>query len=535
MMKMKFFAVLLFLSQLYAEEIRSIVLIGSPKDLMTPTQEEISETVSTRGVDLPGSLSDLQKAVQGSLEKGGSSLYPNLKKDIYAYFEENGRPFVIVSIPSQDTKKGVLQVVVEESRLGNISVEGERYTSPTLLKKYIAIRPGEPIATGRLAKDVSFMNRNPFRRVDAVYAPGQKEWTTDIILEVRERNRVRISAGVDNYGIPTLGRNRIFGNISFNEFFGFDHFLFYQYTTNYDIHRFQAHTIQYTALLPNKTVLSLYGGYSIVHADISGPQKSNTGTNGQGSLRYIVPMTAGAKISQELTFGIDVKNTNNTLEFEDLSPTFGKTVNLTQAVIGYRLGYSGKNGQLSTGAEVVFSPSTWLPNQSNSDFESLRPGADNIYAYLRLFATQEGHFSKSLERLSYYLYLQGQISGQTLLPSEQLGLGGYGSVRGYDARQFNTDTGVVGNFEVRWDIVSFWKKGKDLLQAIAFIDGGGGLENTAVPTIPKSNFLIGTGPGLRYFLFPYLTARLDWGFKLHHQEDFTGGWSMLQFSVTGNY
>ncbi len=54
------------------------------------------------------------------------------------------------------------------------------------------------------------LNANPYRSVDVVYAPGEADNTTDIILQTADRFPMRVSAGYDNAGVRQLGRDRFF-------------------------------------------------------------------------------------------------------------------------------------------------------------------------------------------------------------------------------------------------------------------------------------------------------------------------------------
>ena len=126
-----------------------------------------------------------------------------------------------------------------------------------------------------------------------------------------------------------------------------------------------------------------------------------------------------------------------------------------------------------------------------------------------------------------------------LLPSEQLGIGGYESVRGYDERQLDADTGGFLSAELRTPSFRvFTKKNsskQDMALFLLFVDGGVSYDKVAVPTTKKFDYLIGAGPGIRYSFSSYLNGRLDMGFKLHNKATFTGGSPMFHFSLIGNY
>lgn len=518
-------------------EIRGIVLLDGKESCLTSDELLLVEGVDTSRVNLPGSRSRFVELITPLYENKAWS-HANIqliKQRIYQYYQEERRPFVILSIPGGKKKYGILQIFVDESTLGKVEVVGNQWTSTKRYLNYFHTRPGDPLYEPRLTQDLNFINRNPFRHANLIYSPGAANNTTDLTLQVADRRPYRFYAGFDNTGVPTTGRQRVFAGFSLDQLFGLDHTIFYQYTTNYSAHKFHANTFQYTMFLPLEVILNFYGGFSLVHAKLPSPNRSNKGTNIQGSARCTVPFSPRGTFAQEWTVGFDLKNTNNTVEFVDNSPTFGQTVNISQFMGGYRCQWDKGSAHLEGGAEVYLSPFQWLPNQTSEDFSSLRPNAPNRWIYGTAYFQVRQALPHSC---SYQVYLKGQLSEAALLPSEQLGLGGYDSIRGYDPRQYNADSGLLANFEVHsptFSVIRSKKPNPDAFYFLAFLDAGFGFDRVPVPMVKRQNILAGIGPGFRYHFGPYFSARFDWGFKLHHQEDYTGGWSMVHFSTSGAF
>jgi hemolysin activation/secretion protein len=516
------------------EPLRAIVLVKDEQSLVSSKEATDIEGLQARGVEVPGSLKELQKRLEPFYSKTtfDSTDIQKIKNIIYQYYRDQDRPFIIITVPSHTPDTDVLQLVITESRLGQIDVMGNQWTPQKRYLHYLTLKEGDPISPRTLSKDIDFMNRNPHRNVNLIYIPGKKEGTTDLTLAVQDRRPYRFYVGFDNTGVPTTGRERVFAGFSWDQMFGLDHMFLYQYTTNYNTNRFHASTLQYTAFLPWQAVLSLYGGFSIVHAHLPAPERNNKGTNSQASLRYTIPFMPGNFFSHSITVGGDFKRTNNTMAFVDFDPVFGQTVNLTQLMLDYQWKYEKSRRVLEGGIECFASPGPWLPDQTNTDFSSLRPGAKNQWIYAAAYL----HFRQPIfTSFAWDIYLKGQLSSAPLLPSEQLGLGGYGSVRGYDERQYNADDGMQGSLELHFPRILKNKKQSRYAYFLLFLDGGLGFDQNTIPHIPKFDYLIGTGPGFRYVISPYLKARVDWGIKLHHQKEFTGGSSMVQFSLVGSY
>ena len=231
--------------------------------------------------------------------------------------------------------------------------------------------------------------------------------------------------------------------------------------------------------------------------------------------------------------GVDWKRTNNTLAFIG-DEFFGNNVNLFQILAAYNLGYEDPKRKISFTWENYFSPGDWLPDQSKTRYNDLRAFATPFYYYTRVaFASI---FRRPNKGLSLNVTLRGQWATNNLLSSEEYGIGGYDTVRGYDERQFNGDYAFVGNVEVRspeWSL--FWRKcQRDRVQLLVFYDYGKVWVHERIPGEPKGAYLDGVGTGIRYLVDPYLTARFDYGHKLkslptEHQN------YKLHFSVILSY
>lgn len=104
------------------------------------------------------------------------------------------------------------------------------------------------------------------------------------------------------------------------------------------------------------------------------------------------------------------------------------------------------------------------------------------------------------------------------MPTEQYGLGGYNTVRGYDERVANGDNAWVTNVELRTPPGSIFKifgnqEVEDRIQFLAFWDYGWVGFNNAAPG-QVATYLMGVGPGLRYNIDRFVSVQFDWGFQL---------------------
>ena len=447
----------------------------------------------------------------------------SIKREIIQFYQKNGRPVIYVYTPPQDISSGILQLVIIEGKIGSITVEGNKWFSDKTILSHMKQKPGDVIKSDILSENLYVINRNPFRNVEAVYTPGKKKKTTDIKLLTSDRIPFRIYTGADNTGNDVTDRYRLFIGMNESNLLCIDEVISYQFicSTHYD--KFSAHTGYFTFPLPPGHIFTLYGGYSPVDSrfEIEGSPRVFRvhGYSAQASFRYDIPFTANGQLIHELMFGMDYKRTNNNLDYGTL-PIQGRYVNLTQLMLGYNLGYKTQQTTTSLEIEGFLSPLRWLPGQSKEDFRSLRILAKNKYAYFR------SSFSFLLEiykKVHIDTYLRAQVATCNLLPSEQYGLGGYDTVRGYKERIVNVDNAFILNIELKTPSFGplaymFSKKIDDRLEFLGFFDWGWGCKHKTVSVEHKYRSLLSVGPGFRYSISPNIMARGDFGFRLKYLE-----------------
>lgn len=114
-----------------------------------------------------------------------------------------------------------------------------------------------------------------------------------------------------------------------------------------------------------------------------------------------------------------------------------------------------------------------------------------------------------------------QLASGNLLPTEQLAVGGYDSVRGYDERVISdTDEGFLMRHELRTPPIKLLghlstnARLRDQLQFLGFWDYAISMPRHPLPGEDHSTVLSSVGVGIRYALSDYVTVRADYGFQL---------------------
>ncbi len=455
-----------------------------------------------------------------------------------------GRPVVDVSVPEQDVTDGFLRLLVRDGKVGDVRVEGAKHFLPALLQKQVRIRAGDSIQRDPLISDIEWLNRNPFRNVGVVFERGQAPGTTDIILRVNDAVPFRIFGGYDNTGSESTGEDRIQAGFNWGNAFGLDHQLNYQLTSGTNIDTFQAHGGSYLIPLPNRDTLSIFGTWSKSRPATNDRNLDLEGSSWQLSARYLTPLQKRERFTPTLSFGFDFKSSDNNLEFGG-DQVFDRGTQVVQFSAAYNFDWTylhnGKPlGKLNGDFSLVASPGGLSGNNDDAAFDESRESADATYAYVRASLSNDIPV-ETIEKYPavYRQQMSMQISTGALLGSEQLGFGGYDSIRGYEERAGNGDHGVVftqqfeqplpGPFTMLSADQFRWK---DTITLLAFLDAGYAINEHGDDSNPANNSFLSTGVGLRYQVAPYVNIRYDYGWQLNDEiNDGKSGQQHLGISV----
>lgn len=440
----------------------------------------------------------------------------NIEKETVIYYGEHDRPVVEVIAPEQDVTTGTIQLLVIESTLGEIKVQGNRWVSSVFLRDQVRLNPKDKFSEDRLQGDLRWLNNNPFRDVNIIFSPGDKTGTTDLILQTKDRFPLRIFAGYSNDGNYLTGEDRYFTGLNWGDAFFLDHQLNYQFTTDNSGKRFSSHTGSYIIPLPWRHTLTFFGGYAESKASIGDPFTLE-GTSWQASTRYEIPLPEIEEYRHGLQLGFDFKKSNNDLEFG------GDVVSNTPTeVLQFVAGYSGTMqdewGQTSGSITCYVSPGGLTKNNQTQNFQVYQAFAKDKYMYGDIDISRITRLPFDFTLSNKFKY---QFSNGNLLPSEQLGLGGQETIRGYEERIVNGSGGYFVSTEIRTPPISIFgsllemKDISDQLQFLCFWDYGVVGNHILLAGEDAHQQLSSVGPGLRFTVNQYVSVQFDYGFQLY--------------------
>ncbi len=462
-------------------------------------------------------------------------------REVIQHYRESDRPVVDVAVIEQDITSGVVQLAVIEAMLGEVRVEGARHFKPEFLSGQIRLVPGEPIRSTLLMADLEWLNRNPFRSVDLVHTPGGEVGLSDVVLRVDDRFPLRVYAGYEDSGNELTGSNRWFAGFNHGNLWGIDHQLNYRWTFNNEIDKLDAHAASYVAPLPWRHILTVFGAYVESSADLPPPLDVD-GHTGQLGVRYLIPLPRSEKLRKqgfrhEIELGYDFKNSTSNLEFFEL-PVLGQNTDLHQFLLGYRGSLRDTTGTTAFGASIYLGPGDWGGHNTDAAFDLSRAGATASYAYGRLEFERRQRLPGEFTGL---LLATGQFSDGNLLPSEQLGFGGYSSVRGYEENEANLDEGAMLTMELRSPSIRLLPHlhldgVADEMQLLAFWDYARGSNVDLLPGEARHTSMSSIGPGFRWSIGDRFSMRFDYGFQLRDSGQGLGlGDSRMHIGATMSY
>lgn len=346
---------------------------------------------------------------------------------VIAWYKAQGRPFMDVTVPSQDVNSGVVQIQVLQYRVGNVRVSGNRWFSKSDIRDAVGIRPGQTLTMSRVEQGLDWANQNAFRTVNAVFSPGKVPGTTDLNLKTRDRLPLRVYAGFDNEGVPSLGRAEWSVGFNWGNAFGLGQTFSYQLTKSVS-GRYTAQAVSDTIPLPWHDDILIFGSYETERPLINA-FFGDLGQSGQASIRYEHALRdLPSWISQaDAQIGYDYKVTNSNLEFFG-TQVLNSNAEVDQFPVIIEGSQSDPWGATTLRNEFVYSPGNLQGGNTDPLFQTLVPGAKANYVYDRITLTRLFRLPRGFVSVTRLML---QDASANLLDSEQLVGGGPGSAIGY--------------------------------------------------------------------------------------------------------
>lgn len=510
--------------------------------------EEKVPSAPPRGISLgnvPGIAPDAVKAALSPFV--GKPLtraqIARMQGGLAALWRKAGFPFVSVTVPPQEITSGVLNLRVVEFHAGAVKVEGGSALERNLAGR-MRVEPGQRIDAAAVEEDLDWLNRNPFRRVEGVFAPGDGKGASDITLKVTEDKPFSVFASYANTGSAATGMDRwsVGGGVWLPMLN--DITLSYRFTRSgefwndgevFNLDAAQGGYLSHSGRIDlptfDRQALSIAPNFVETNALVAGTPFSFD------NMTFELPILYRSAISNilpghywgDVYFGVEPKWLKRTTAFAGVDVAKGEA-NLVNLVLGWSDDFSDRYGRTSIDARIKANPGGVLSGNTAAGWASFTGGRvdDNTYVTAGIDISR---ITELTHGFGWASQLSALIAGQALPDSERLSLGGYYAVRGYGSEDGAADTGLVWRNELRLPSYAPLAGAgigiRDGLSPFLFVDLGHGYDFAA----RDHTTLASTGAGFDYSIGANLAASLTGAMALADAGATKSGDATLTASV----
>lgn len=447
-------------------------------------------------------------------------------------YHQAGYQAVSVEIPPQDVAEGVVFLRVNENPVGRLRVRGTRYFTPSAIKAHAPeLAEGKLLDFTGVNKAVMRLNRLRDLRVAPELKPGAQPGTLDIDLKVQDSLPLHGSIELNNRYSPDTVKLRLNGSISYENLWQAGHAAGFNFQVAPEKPSdATVYSAYYLARFREVDWLTLLLQGTKQNSDVS--TLGGVAVAGRGSVlgfRLMASLPGSEKLFHTLSAGVDWKNFDeDVLIGGRRSSTPIEYFPLTVNYAAVRTGKSGTT-ELNAGLNFGFRGA----GSDVREFDAKRYNATGAYIYLRGDLSRTQEMPKGMQ---LYARVQGQLSPDNLINSEQFSAGGLGTVRGYLESTAVGDNAVLGTLELRSPslIKPGAAKGNEW-RLHAFVEGGRLSLNDALPEQQDVMELMSAGIGTRLKVAEHYNGTLDLGFPLKSLNGTERGDWQLSFRVWGEF
>ena len=439
------------------------------------------------------------------------------------YYRAKGYLTSYATVPPQRIVDGVATIRIVESKVGEMNIEGEKWTREWYLRHIImgkaGLREGDVFNAKNLQRAMKEINKEDYVQVQTeVERQAEGDENTTITLNVRDRFPVNLNFSYDDYGRSYTGSQRVSFLVGMDNLTGLGDKIYGGTILSSGATGWMA---GYS--LP----VSSYGtrlsfDFSDSHVRLGGPYKNlNVKGNAQSYFfKLTQPIIQTAKSDLLFYTGYDYVNANtsaniagNPLRLSNYNLNVWRSglYGMTDDNYGRWLGNLGVDFGMGGDGHGAIQDTT---------FFKVTAGATRVQ---RLFGRSMG-----------IVRVNGQYSPNKLFAAEQMQMGGPYTLRGYQPAELIGDYGVTGTVEYRFPVPFLDRilpKVDERLKLAVFYDWGWLGENGGIYNYPQQ-FLHSVGFGTYVNFTDWLTAQVGVGFPLG--RDYNENTARFYFSVNSD-
>lgn len=425
----------------------------------------------------------------------------NLRSQITQLYIDNGYITSGAFIPNGQFLEEAIRVQVIEGNIENIQING----LSRLREGYIQSRlsgASAPLNQQELRESLQLLQLDPnIQTVNAELTAGSQPGASLLILDLAEPNPFNILTSTDNLRSPSVGSIGANISASYRNLLGIGDVISASYglTEGLDLY-----DIGFTFPV-NAADGSLSFGYSNSGSRIVEDAFKDVGIRSDTdtlSIGFRQPVFRTP--SEEFALGLDFDwRRSQSFILNDIPFSFsvGSEDGLSQvSALRFSQEWTKRSADRVLAARSQFNVGLDIFGATTNDTEP----DGQFFSWIGQFQWVEQVSPQILSLIKF----NAQLTPDSLLPLERFSLGGVGSVRGYSQNQLVADNAVNASAELRIPLTS----DPNILQVTPFLETGIGWNNFTDD--PESNFLLGTGVGLRWQATPNLFLRTDYGIPL---------------------
>ena len=434
---------------------------------------------------------------------------------ITQYYTERGYITSGAYIPLQRLQDKVVRIQIVEGYLEDIEITGNKRLNSDYLSRRLQTA-SDSLQQEELLSALQLLLQDPLiASLSAELEAGTRPGANVLEVEVTEADSFKTPVSFDNRRTPSVGSFRRQLAINEGNLFGFGDNLFLAYSNTEGSDAFDgSYAIPFNA---RNGTLSVNGGLSssqVVESPFD--QLNILGDSHYLELSFRQPVVQTPK--SQFAFGITASRRKSDIssvleEFDvapnQLSPGADESGQTRVSALRLFQEWTNRNSRevIALRSQLNFGLDAF-----NSTVDRSESGPDS-----RFFAWQaQAQWARELADDSLLLVRGGiQLASTSLLSSEQFGLGGLETVRGYRQDLLLKDNAAFASVEVRLPIFRI-EQIESVFQVAPFVDLGTAWnhnEQSDTDQTDPTNTLFSVGLGLR-LLLERLTARLDYGIPL---------------------
>jgi len=422
--------------------------------------------------------------------------------EVTRYYRSKGFFLAQAYLPAQTVRDGEVVIQIMEGMIGNVIVQNNQYYSEELIKEPFANSIGQPAYKDSVESGLLQLSDYPGLAVFGVFQPGEEVGTANLLLNVRQEKRHEADIQLDNHGSEYTGKYRLQLSYTNNNVTRAADAINIKLMNNFNPNNSIYGALSYQRPVFNRHNQIIFEisnnafdlGGSLAEFNVEGSSdtislawrhsfvRSRT-ANHYGMLKLAKksadltdPLMSEDKLAvASLEYGFDAFD----LRFSGVNLGWFK----------YSQGLSGLLGAMEASDAPLSSRLSGSGVNAGSKFSKFEVRYDRLQTLT------------SNQSLLFSLY--GQFSGDLLTATEQMPIGGPGSVRAYPISEYLMDKGYFGSLE--WimkapgfvDKPVFGSTWGQVLQLVLFAEAASGKRNDPLANEVAEISVSGVGIGAR--------------------------------------